>query len=202
MSDLNSTTEFLLGIRDWVQLENFPNFYLMLHGQLSLVKVGTYTTIKSFVAPRAKLKLVDPDDDLLLDLSNCQKILQVEHISNYSIVNLICQDEDDSLQLKSFRFNISDAWITDPSPSPIQPKDGVSYYPQYPETPVYSCEYDVLTFSNQVIKKALSGNVKQSFDHNVLVILDFLALQGQDKYYLNIYSSFDRDQNTIDLRLE
>lgn len=49
MSDLNSTTEFLQGIKDWVQLENFPNFYLMLHAQLSLVKVGTYTTIKSFV---------------------------------------------------------------------------------------------------------------------------------------------------------
>lgn len=34
------------------------------------------------------------------------------------------------------------------------------------------------------------------------MILDFLTLHGQDKYYLNIYSAFDREVSIIDLRLE
>jgi hypothetical protein len=49
LSDLNSTQNFLQGIRDWKIMDYFPDYLLILHGQLSIVKLESYSTIHNFL---------------------------------------------------------------------------------------------------------------------------------------------------------
>lgn len=204
LSDLNSTQNFLKGIKDWKIFEINPSYFLVLHGQLSILKLDDHSTIVAFVG-------VVNDKEQYIDMENCLKILDLQYLNPNTEANLLCIASETSQNVESFKFIIKDEWIIGPPPPPppppsrklSTPNNTIDYFPLYPETPVFQTSYKRLSYTNSIMKKALETAIHYEFDHGMLIILDYLDMQNdQQKYYLNIYNYNEIEDFFVELELK
>ena len=113
LSTPEMTSLYFGGINDWIQLPDFPSFYIILSEQrISVVEIGPFTSIVAFI------DIQSPDKNTIKPI--CKRFLKIMHEYSKTVVWMICYAESKAEKMFSIFFTIPDYIIQNLSPKTLK----------------------------------------------------------------------------------